>query len=78
MPALFPGAPFWEGSISPLPEADGLLLPPAWSQPLEGWMGLSTSGNTSDGKKFSFSRRTCSDPPITGDGSGHGVPLSCP
>lgn len=41
-------------------------------------MGLSTSGTTGNGKRFSFPRRTCSDPPVTGDGFGHGVPLSCP
>lgn len=42
-------------------------------------LGASLWRGGGNGKRFSFPRRTCSDPPvITGDGFGHGVPLSCP
>lgn len=36
------------------------------------------SGTTGGRKKFSPPRRAYSDPPVTRDGFGHGVPLSCP
>lgn len=69
---------FGKGASVPCLRQLGFCLPPAWSQPLEGWIGLSTSGTTGNGKRFSFPRRTCSDPPVTGDGFGHGVPFFCP